>query len=70
LPELNEAHLGTAQAVRTHYRGLNLDLADGIAVALAGDYDTDTVLTLDRRDLRAIRPLGSHTAFRLLSDDL
>ena len=39
-------------------------------VALAAEYDTDAVLTLDRRDFRALRPLGRHKSFRLLPDDL
>ncbi|MEU9891174.1 hypothetical protein [Sphaerisporangium sp. NPDC051011] len=39
-------------------------------VALAADYRTDAVLTLDRRDFRAVRPLTPDKAFRLLPDDL
>ena len=39
-------------------------------VVLAERYETDGVLTLDRRDFRAIRPLTGHKAFRLLPDDL
>ncbi|MGX1368580.1 putative nucleic acid-binding protein [Streptomyces canus] len=49
---------------------MNLDLADAVNVALAADYDTDAILTLDRRDFRAVRPLGRHKAFRVLPDDL
>jgi hypothetical protein len=30
----------------------------------------DAVLTLGRRDFRAVRPLGRHKCFRLLPDDL
>ena len=30
---------------------------------------TDAVLTLDRRDFRAMRPLTAHKSFRLLPDD-
>lgn len=70
VPEITEAHLGEAQAVRARYASLELDLADAVNVALAADYDTDAVLTLDRRDFRAVRPLGRHKAFRLLPDDL
>ncbi|ALU96710.1 twitching motility protein PilT [Streptomyces globisporus C-1027] len=70
LPEITEDHLGVAQSVRARYRGLDLDLADAVNVALAADYDTDAVLTLDRRDFRAVRPLGRHKAFRVLPDDL
>jgi predicted nucleic acid-binding protein len=70
LPEITEDHLGAAQSVRARYRDLDLDLADAVNVALAAEYDTDAVLTLDRRDFRAVRPLGRHKAFRVLPDDL
>lgn len=70
VPEITEDHLGAAQSVRARHAALNLDLADAVNVALAFDYDTDAVLTLDRRDFRALRPLGRHKAFRLLPDDL
>ncbi|WP_329016141.1 MULTISPECIES: PIN domain-containing protein [unclassified Streptomyces] len=70
VPEITEDHLGAAQFVRARYRDLDLDLADAVNVALAADYDTDAVLTLDRRDFRAVRPLGRHKAFRVLPDDL
>ncbi|WP_049580972.1 PIN domain-containing protein [Streptomyces sp. SBT349] len=69
-PEITEDHLGAAQSVRARYSALDLDLADAVNVALASDYDTDAILTLDRRDLRAVRPLGRHKAFRVLPDDL
>ncbi|MFH8490145.1 PIN domain-containing protein [Streptomyces longisporoflavus] len=69
-PEITEDHLDVAQSVRTRYNSLDLDLADAVNVALAADYDTDAVLTLDRRDFRAVRPLGRHKAFRVLPDDL
>jgi predicted nucleic acid-binding protein len=62
--------LATALAVRDHYLDLDLDLADAAAVGLAAEYRTDVVLTLDRRDFRAVRPLTDHKAFRLLPDDL
>ncbi len=68
VPEITEDHLGTAQSVRVRYS--DLDLVDAVNVALASDYDTDTILTLDRRDFRAVRPLGRHKAFRILPDDL
>ena len=68
VPEITEDRLGIAQSVRARYR--DLDLADAVNVALAADYDTDAVLTLDRRDFRAVRPLGRHKAFRVLPDDL
>ncbi|NYI05274.1 PIN domain-containing protein [Allostreptomyces psammosilenae] len=70
VPEITEGHLGAAQFVRARYNTLDLDLADAVHVALASDYDTDAILTLDRRDFRAVRPLGRHKAFRVLPDDL
>ncbi|MEU6550439.1 PIN domain-containing protein [Streptomyces sp. NPDC046915] len=72
IPEITEVHLGAAQSVRVRYRALDLDLdlADAVNVALAADYDTDAILTLDRRDFRAVRPLGRYKAFRVLPDDL
>jgi predicted nucleic acid-binding protein len=70
VPEITGTHLATAQSVRTRYGALDLDLADAVNVTLAADYDTDAVLTLDRRDFRAVRPLGRHKCFRLLPDDL
>nr|WP_202460876.1 PIN domain-containing protein [Streptomyces sp. SID1328] len=70
LPGITEDHLGVAQSVRARYRDLDLDLADAVNVALAAEYDTDAVLTLDRRDFRAVRPLGRHKVFRVLPDDL
>ncbi|MFC9342696.1 PIN domain-containing protein [Streptomyces sp. NPDC057020] len=70
MPEITEDHLGAAQMVRLRYAALDLDLADAVNVALAAEYDTDAILTLDRRDFRAVRPLGRHKAFRVLPDDL
>ncbi|MYU36446.1 PIN domain-containing protein [Streptomyces sp. SID8358] len=69
-PEITETHLGAAQSLRLRYRALDLDLTDAVNVALAADYDTDAILTLDRRDFRAVRPLSRHKAFRVLPDDL
>ncbi|MFI5715455.1 PIN domain-containing protein [Nocardia sp. NPDC051750] len=62
--------LDQANAVRTLYPALRLDLADAVSVALAAEYETNSVLTLDRRDFRALTPLTCHQAFRLLPDDL
>jgi uncharacterized protein len=56
--------------VRQHYTDLDLDLADATAIGLAAEYRTDVVLTLDRHDFRAVRPLTGHKAVRLLPDDL
>jgi predicted nucleic acid-binding protein len=70
VPEITETHLSAAQTLRARYAALNLDLADAVNVALAAEYDTDAVFTLDRRDFRAVRPLGRHKSFRVLPDDL
>ncbi|MCP2319031.1 putative nucleic acid-binding protein, contains PIN domain [Nocardia amikacinitolerans] len=67
-----EARLETlkaARAVERRYRDLELDLADAVNVALAAEYDTDAILTLDRRDFRAMRPLADYEYFRVLPDD-
>lgn len=69
LPTITADLLDTAQDVRARYGGLDLDLADAVNVALAKQYQTDAILTLDRRDFRAITPLTRHAAFRLLPDD-
>jgi uncharacterized protein len=39
-------------------------------VALASEYRTCSVLTLDRGDFLAIRPLTPHPAFRLIPDNM
>jgi uncharacterized protein len=62
--------LDQANGVRRLYPDLRLDLADAVTVALAADYETDAVLTLGRRDFRALTPLTDHEAFRVLPDDL
>lgn len=62
--------LSTALAVRRRYAALDLDIADAVTTVVAAEFRTDVVLTLDRRDFRAIRPLTGHAAFRLLPDDL
>jgi predicted nucleic acid-binding protein len=70
IPETGLELLDTACMVQRRYAGLDLDLADAVNVALAAQYRTDAVLTLDRRDFRAMRPLTPHKWFRLLPDDL
>jgi predicted nucleic acid-binding protein len=62
--------LDQANAVRKLYPDLRLDLADAVSVALAADYETNEILTLDRRDFRALTPITQHKAFRVLPDDL
>ena len=70
VPEVTATVLRRARTVQSRYAALRLDLADAVNVVLAEQYETDAVLTLDRRDFRAIRPLSSHTAFRVLPDGL
>jgi len=70
IPETGLEILDTARTVQRQYEGLDLDLADAVNVALAAQYRTDAILTLDRRDFRAMRPLTPHKSFRLFPDDL
>jgi predicted nucleic acid-binding protein len=70
IPKTGLAILDTARLIQQQYASLDLDLADAVNVALAAQYRTDAVLTLDRRDFRALRPLTPHKCFRLLPDDL
>jgi predicted nucleic acid-binding protein len=56
LPAVGLEMLETARAVQRQYADLDLDLADAANVGLAARYRTDAVLTLDRRDFRAIGP--------------
>lgn len=69
LPEVTADILDTAQAVRGRYLDLRLDLTDAVNVAFAAQFRTNAILTLDRRDFRALHPLTDHDAFRLLPDD-
>jgi uncharacterized protein len=70
IPETGLDILDTARLVQRQYASLDLDLAAAVNVGLAAAYRTDSVLTLDRRDFRAMRPLTPHKWFRLLPDDL
>jgi uncharacterized protein len=69
VPEITLDLLETARKVQGQYAALDLDLADGVNVALAAGFRTPSLLTLDRRDFRAVRPLTPHPAFQLLPDD-
>jgi predicted nucleic acid-binding protein len=70
VPDVSAAILRKARMVQDGYTDLRLDLADAVNVVLAERYETDTILTLDRRDFRAIAPLTDHKVFRLFPDDL
>jgi uncharacterized protein len=70
IPPVTVGLLETARRIQRQYQSLDLDLADAVTAALAAEFRTAAILTLDRRDFRAIRPLTSHVAFRLFPDDL
>lgn len=70
IPQASADTLRKARLVQNHYADLRLDLTDAVNVVLAEAYDTEIILTLDRRDFRAITPLTGNHAFRLLPDDL
>ncbi|MFJ8310751.1 MULTISPECIES: PIN domain-containing protein [unclassified Streptomyces] len=70
VPEISSDTLRKARGVQDRYSALTLDLADAVNVVLAEVYETACILTLDRRDFRALRPLTGHKAFQLLPDDL
>ncbi|WP_326824930.1 PIN domain-containing protein [Streptosporangium sp. NBC_01756] len=69
VPEVSP-HLRTARALMSQYRSMDIGLTDAVNAALAAEFRTDAVLTLDREHFRTIRPLTSHDHFRLLPDDL
>lgn len=69
IPETGLETLSAARRVQQQYAALDLDLAAAVNVALAAQYRTDAVLTLDRRDFRAMHPMTPHKWFRLLPDD-
>lgn len=61
--------LRLARLIQDRYADLRLDLADAVNIVVAGDFETDAVLTLDRRDFRAVRNVAGGP-FRLLPDDM
>ncbi|THA24401.1 PIN domain-containing protein [Streptomyces sp. RKND-216] len=69
LAEVGPDMLADALSLRARYADLDLDLVDAANAVVAAAYETDCVLTLDRRDFRVIRPLTRHRAFRLLPDE-
>lgn len=70
MPTVSADLLRVARRVQNKYLAVRRDLTDATNVSLAERYETVAVLTLDRRDFRAITPLTGHAAFRLLPDDL
>ncbi|ORV95923.1 type II toxin-antitoxin system VapC family toxin [Mycobacterium kyorinense] len=69
VPAVSAPTLRTARSIQNRYDALRLDLTDAVSVVLAEQYETDAVLTFDRRDFRAVTPLTGAQAFRLLPDD-
>ncbi|MEU1805751.1 VapC toxin family PIN domain ribonuclease [Streptomyces sp. NPDC019937] len=70
VPKLSADTPRKARKIQDRYAALRLDLTHAVNVVLAEAYDTEIILTLDRRDFRAITPLTGSHAFRLLPDDL
>lgn len=70
VPAVSAPTLRTARSIQNRYDALRLDLTDAVSVVVAEQYETDTVLTLDRRDFRAVAPLSGARSFRLLPDDM
>lgn len=70
VPALPSDHLRKARRVQDRYTDLRLDFTDAVNVVLAAEYETDVILTLDRKDFRAVRPLTGEQGFRVLPDDL
>jgi predicted nucleic acid-binding protein len=69
VPGLSAETLRKARKVQDRYAALRLDLTDAVNVLLAEQFDTEAILTLDRRDFRALMPLTGKHGFRLLPDD-
>ncbi|MEC4016433.1 PIN domain-containing protein [Streptomyces sp. H27-D2] len=69
VPEVSP-HLASARALMARHQDLEIGLTDAMNAALAAEFRTDAVFTLDRRHFRTIRPLTGHGGFRLLPDDL
>ena len=72
VPEVTP-HLREARHLIHRYRdmdgGSGIGLADAVNVVLAREFATNALLTFDVKHFRALRPLTSHDAFRLLPDD-
>lgn len=62
--------LQSTVGIANRYADAGIGLADASLIALADHIGTTAIGTLDERHFRAVRPLGSETAFRLLPADL
>lgn len=70
IPSIDEDELLRARTVLAKYADLNLGLTDAINVVLADRYGTDSILTLDQRHFRAVRPLTNrYASFRVIPAD-
>lgn len=65
--DLIDQDIVRAAELMEQYEDLGLDAADATVVALAERYQLDTVITLDYRDFRVVRPRHI-AAFNLLPD--
>jgi hypothetical protein len=63
------ADIAAALEVDSRYAALGIGLTDASLVVLAGRYRTVNLATLDERHFRAVRPLDSGLAFRILPAD-
>ncbi|MCD0443693.1 PIN domain-containing protein [Glycomyces sp. A-F 0318] len=74
LGQLNIEDYFAARDLRERYDDMQLDLADCFAVALARDWDTNRIFTLDEGDFRRLAPLPGGGAgfdyFQILPTDL
>lgn len=68
--EADASMLRTARTVQDRHEALRLDLTDAVITAVAREYATTAILTLDRRDFRAIQPLTGEPSFQVLPDDM
>jgi predicted nucleic acid-binding protein len=55
--------------IASTYRDLGVDLTDASLIALADRLGSADIATIDERHFRAVRPLSSADAFRLLPAD-
>ena len=70
IPEITIELLETARKVQRKHAGLDLDLANGVNVALAAEYRTCSCLPWTAAISGRSRPLTPHPAFQLLPDDM
>lgn len=69
VPEVSAATLAGAGRLRRKYRDLELDMSDAVTMALAAQFNTNAILTVDFRDFRTVAPLSDHEYFRILPAD-